>query len=283
MGNIIPWCALAAAGGLVLGGCTVEQTITVENLNLNGAQSSVPLHVTNDSASALRAVVHFYPGTKTGLTGDINDPPPPGSKKGILQWTLPSIEAGIDFDFPLSRSISLALGAGTSDKHWGCNAGFGFRSQNEGTGVRLDVGFEWQSLTYDVNYLQATTTTSIFGTVSDTVAVHRSESASHGDFYAALTVNSVRPVGAVNFFVQFGYAHQTLYDVDSEFMIFPFFGWSDKTTVSCSNLSILPGLYIDLTRTMRIVAGARFLWPLGLSTTDPACVIAPVVLFDLGL
>jgi len=34
---------------------------------------------------------------------------------------------------------------------------------------------------------------------------------------------------------------------------------------------------------MRIVAGARFLWPLGLSTTDPACVIAPVVLFDLGL
>jgi len=280
--------ALAAAGALLLGGCSVEETITVQNLDLTGAPSSVPLHMTNDSASALRAVVHIAPGTQTGLSATFLDNVSPSDKArytssgGNISWKLPSVEAGCDFDFPVTHAVSLALGANTSGNHWGCNAGLGFHSAGDGAGVRLDLGFQWQSLSYDVDYQRVTTTTSLFGASSDTEMVHKSESDSHGDFYAALTVNSTRPVGALNVFVQIAYAHQTLYDIRSEVLIFPFFGWSDKTAVSCSNLSLIPGLYIDFTRTIRVMAGARLLWPLGFDSSVPTLLVSPVLMFDVG-
>jgi len=274
---------------LFLWGCSVEETITVQNLNLTGSPSAVPLHVTNDSANALRAVLHLAPATTAALSGSFSDNVAPASGKasttatpGALRWTLPSVVAGCDLDLPLSHAISLALGANTSGDHWGCNAGFGFHSQNQGAAIRLDVGFQWQSLTYDVNYLKVTTTTSIFGSSADTETVHRSETNSHGDFYAALTVNSARPVGALNLFLQFAYAHQTLYDISSEVIVFPFFGWSDKTTVACSHVSLVPGFYIDFTPGIRVLAGARFLWPLGIDSSQPTVLISPVLLFDVG-
>jgi len=280
---------ILAAGGLLLGGCSVEQTITVQDLNITGAQSSVPLHVTNDSAKALRAVVHFTPASKTAFSAAFLNAPVTtqggntlGGTTGQMRWTLPSFEAGADFDFPLSRAISLALGANTSGSQWGWNAGLGFHGQSEGAGIRLDVGFQWQSFSYDVDYLLLTTTTLLTHSSTDTQAVHKSESDSHGDFYAALTVNTTRPAGALNLFVQFAYSHQTLYDVDRQVLVFPFFGWSDKTTVSCSNIAVIPGLYFDLSPNVRLLAGARFLWPLGLDRNDPTFFVSPVVMFDVG-
>ena len=280
---------ILAAGGLFLAGCSVEQSITVQNLNIAGAQSSVPLHVTNDSASALRAVIHFSPSSQTSLSAAFYDNVAPaegqkgyGTTAGQMQWKLPSFEAGADLDFPLSHAVSLALGANTSGNHWGWNAGLGFHGQSGGAGVRLDAGFQWQSLSYDVDYLLMTTTTTLFHTTTDTQVVHKSESDSHGDFYAALTVNSTRPLGAVNFFIQFAYAHQTLYDIDRTVLVFPFFGWSDKTTISCSNFSMVPGLYLDLSPTVRLMAGARFMWPLGFDENEPTVLISPVVMFDVG-
>ena len=280
---------IAVAGGMLFGGCSVEQTITVQNLDIAGAQSSVPLHVTNDSASALRAVVHVTPSSKTALSAVFSDNASPGTgtngyrtTAGQMQWKLPSFEAGADFDFPLTHAVSLALGANTSGSHWGWNAGLGFHGQSGGAGIRLDAGFQWQSLSYDVDYLLMTTTTTPFHTTTDTQQVHRSESDSHGDFYAALTVNSTRPVGALNFFIQFAYAHQTLYDINRTVLVFPFFGWSDKSTVSCSNVSVVPGLYFDLSTTVRLMAGARLMWPLGFDQNEPTFLVAPVLMFDVG-
>ena len=108
------------------------------------------------------------------------------------------------------------------------------------------MGFQWQSLSYDVKYTLTTTTRSIFGENTDVQELHKCETGSHGDFY-------------------------------------PIFGWSDKVALTSSCLTVTHGIYFDVTRSFRVIAGARCLWMLGPDSSDPSFFVAPVLLFDFGL
>ncbi len=281
--------AAAATAVLFWSGCSVEETVTVQNLDLSGPQSYPHIHITNDSTNAPHAAVHLSTRTASPINGTFTNPSTtgsgatlPNSDPGKVRWTLPPVEGGVDLDIPVSRVIALTAGASASDNHWGFNAGIGFRTQEGNAAARLDLGFEWQELAYNVNYTVTTTTSSIFGDNSTSQKFQKSESASHGDFYASLTLNTTAPTGSLNGFFQIGYSHQTLFDYENRTLVFPVFGWSDKEAVNSSSLSLIPGLYFNVSASIRIVAGAKCMWVVGLDSSDPSFRAEPVLLFDFA-
>jgi hypothetical protein len=284
-------CAGEMLALLLWCGCSVEETIAIQHIEVNGPQSAPHIHITNDSVKAVRAVIHVSPRpgrdlnatfTNEGSSSSDSRAAAPSSS-GTLHWNLPPVVGGLDLDIPVSSCVSLTGGVSASDNLWGYNAGMGFRNDGESGGLRFDIGFQWQSLSYDVDYTLTTTTSSIFGENTDVQKLHRSETGSHGDFYCSLTVNSKSVPGALNYFLQAGYVHQTLFDIREATFVFPVFGWSDKVALTSSCLTVTPGIYFDITRSFRIVAGARCLWVMGPDSSDPSFFASPVLLFDFGL
>jgi hypothetical protein len=282
--------AVPAVTALLWSGCAIEQTVAVQNIDVTGPQSYPRIHITNDSVKTARAVVHLSSNTKTALNGSFTNETTSTTastagtpSSGKIHWALPRFEGGFDFDLLLSQSVSLTLGANTSANLWGFNAGLGLHREDADAAVRLDLGFQWQSLSYDIDYVLTTKTTSPFGESEETQNFHKRASASHGDFYGSLTVNTKNQLGSLNFFLQLGYTHQTIFDINTQVLVFPFWGWSNKASLSSSYFVLTPGIYFDLSKSLRIVAGAKCSLDAGFDSSDPSFLVAPVLLFDFGL
>ncbi|HTY57737.1 MAG TPA: hypothetical protein VMF59_02930 [Bacteroidota bacterium] len=283
-------CACEMLAVLCWCGCSVEETIAIDHIDASGPQSSPPIHITNDSVNAVRAAIHISPRSNHGLSATFTNPgsTTSGSRvipstSGTLHWSLPPVVGGVDLDVPLSHSVALTGGVNVSDNLVGYNAGIGFSDNEENATVRLDLGFQWQSLSYDADYTLTTTISSMFGESTDIQKLHKSATGKHGDFYGSLTVNSKRPPGALNFFFQVGYVHQTIFDIREQTIVFPFFGWSDNVALTSSCVTLTPGFSIDISRSFRIVAGARCLLVVDPDSSDPTFSASPVLLFDFGL
>ncbi len=281
---------VAALAAAFSSGCVVQESITLENVDITGPQSSAPVHITNDSVKSVRAAVHFNRNSSPRLTSSSQMESVARSlsaggriSSSKVNWVLPEYEGGVDLDLPLSQSVSLSFGASVTDISQGFAAGIGFHGEGLKSAWRWDLGFQWQTVSYDIDYVLTTKTTTLFSESEKSEDRHDNGSQTHANFFTSLTFNTKNPLGAVNFFVQLGFVRQTVFDYEEKTLVFPVFGWSGEESLNSTIIFVTPGIYFDLSKSMRVIGGARFCWDAGLMSDANWPLITPVLIFDLGL
>jgi hypothetical protein len=314
---------MAALLPLIAGGCaqTVEVQTFVLDADIVAAPQPVPLHVTTpESKHAFTISPSVSIGTGKTMTGDVEGSPPSraaafypvdtargqgGQLLSIrrvpqdnLSWTQPDYSIGLDLDYAGS-SVALALGANIASAGgvdlWGAHGGLGIFGQTKGgMGVRLDMGVSWQAASYDVESVVITTTSWDFLSQSSTDTgryVDTGDEAKFG-YYIAMTFNSAGEDWPVNGFLQVSLARQTLFDFEPSSRatyVFPFpvdvanepSGAEVSTAVSV--VSLTPGLFTNLGKDIRLLAGARVWWDMSETITSGAPGVHPFLQVDFIL
>lgn len=262
-------------------------------------------------------------GTGTVMTGDVEGSSPsrgaifypvdtirgPGGQpiavprvpEDNLTWARPDYSLGLDIDYAGSN-VALALGANyaTSDgvDLWGWRTGVGFFGQTEGgLGIRLDLGVAWQKLAYDVSSAVVVTESWQYldQTTLDTTAVawykDIGEDTGFG-YYIGLTFNTADADWPVNGFLQVSWARQSLFDfepsrrVTTVWMPVPIFSVSPsggEATTAATLLSLTPGIFVELSENVRLLAGARVWWDVSGTITSGEPGTHPFVQLDFIL
>jgi hypothetical protein len=312
----------AAAGSLLVGGCaqTVEVQTFVLDAHVVAPPRDVPLHVTTpESENTVTISPSFSFGMGGVYTGDVEGSPPsrvshfypadtvrgPGGQQQLVRqipednlfWTHPDYSIGLDLNFS-GGSVALALGANYASSggvdFWGWRGGVGFFGQTKsGLGVRLDVGIGWQMVTYDVGSIVVVKETwEPFGQTSVDTAWYRDE----GDdarfgYYIALTLNTAGADWIVNGFVQASVARQSLFDFEPSrtvqtvfpMPVVPITVEGGDATTGATLFSLTPGLFTQLTESVRLLAGARVWWEMSGTITSGEPGVYPFIQIDFIL
>lgn len=165
-------------------GCgeTRELTLYIQDLELHGPVTRLPVHITKDPEQhQITIMPSFWASTSRTSTGVI-DGHSPVNGRGVFQvdtirrtdrgvyfqdpgnintltfggknltWLYPSTGGGLDVDLGLSARWALSLGASYSVAGgkglWAYRAGLGVRQHKGSVGFRLDVGWDWESFAY---------------------------------------------------------------------------------------------------------------------------------------
>lgn len=216
-----------------------------------------------------------------------------------LTWHRPGFAAGLDIDLAfqtmaVSGGVSVSGSSGNSQIGW--HAGIGFFSGDTGTTrVRLDLGLCGQRLDYHARVAQVTVTSTnwLFGSSTrvDTAFFSDRDARSGIGYYASLTVNSARPSWPVNWFVQ---AHCVVQPVLSytpysrttiDFLPLFLIPVGETTSVEVSTratfLGVTPGIYIEPSPSMVILAGVRYMADVSDTMSDPGHILMPFL--QIGL
>lgn len=303
------WRKISGAGVLLigmLGGCgeTKELTLYLQDVKVRGPVTRLPVHITRDPEQGQITVTpNFWIASNQHSTGFL-DGHSPVNGSGVFQadtirrsdngiyfrdpgnvntrgfagknfsWVSPAGGAGVDVDLGLSRSWALSLGANYSSAAgkglWGYRAGLGLRQHKGNVGLRLDVGWQWQSLAYESVTLASERTLS--SSVA-TIAFYRDVGVSTtGNAYASLTVNGANPAWSVNPFFQLGISSQSLEGYQPTVQQFepwilpPFFLIPGnqlfivhdlRQEFKSTKIHATPGVYVQLDENLRLLAGAQ--------------------------
>jgi hypothetical protein len=217
---------LIIASMLMVGCGTVQDTIYLQNVEVQGPVSQPPIHVTTKSTGSKSVYLtpHISINNKTSLadslspqySGRVPDTLSAFQRKG-LNWKLPSVQFGFDLDCALSDNAALMLGLGQQviDQRslWDGYAGIGFLGRGENSAVRLDLGMQVQEISYDAATVLVHTETPLWGRPSTQTAYFvDSDKDTHVNFFASFMVNSTRDDWPANLFFQGGLSTQKLTD-----------------------------------------------------------------------
>ena len=301
---------------------TVEVQTYVLNSAVTAPPRDVPLHVTTpESRNALTLSPSVSFGMGGVYTGDVAGSPPTRNANfypldtargpsGQLQfvrevpqdnlaWTHPNYTIGLDLDFT-GKVVALALGANYATSggvdYWGWRGGIGFPGQTKGgLGVRLDLGVGWQMVTYDVaSVVVVKNSVDYFGhssSSSDTAWYRDTGDDARFGYYLALTMNSAESSWVVNGFVQASVARQSLFNFEPSHtttvawmpLPIPVEVSGGEATTGVTLLSLTPGLYTQLTESVRLLAGARVWWDVSGTITSGQPGVYPFIQIDFIL
>ncbi|MGA9116693.1 MAG: hypothetical protein WB626_07960 [Bacteroidota bacterium] len=319
-------CLLLAAGC----GETKNVTLYMQDLDVTSPAPGPPLHITRNPAQGeVHITPHLRVSPRRNLRGNVGEHTrvngrgvfqvdtvytqgngvyfaDPGGVNSFgyagrnLRWEVPASFAGVDVDLGLSRAVALSLGAGYAPGAgkglWGYHAGLGFRRQSGSTALRLDVGLQWQELSYRTRTVVAEQP--LGGGVSRVFFYDDPGSSSSARFYGALTVNTVHDDWAVNPFLQVGVASQSVSEFKpvrpaaQAFFLPPFFLIPQEQLFivqdlrgefSATLVHLTPGFYIALDEDLMVVAGVRVSFETTIENASSSVLAAPVLLLDWGL
>jgi hypothetical protein len=315
----------------LLCGCgeTRELTLYLQDLQVRGPTTRLPVHMTrNPEAQSITVMPSFWASTGKSSTGSLEGHSPVNasgvfqvdtihrSDGGIyfrdpgginthgyagknLTWRYPSTGGGLDIDLGLSTTWALSLGASYSVAGgkglWGYRAGLGLRQQKGNFGIRLDVGWDWESFAYES--LTMASEHALSSTVADVGYFRDVGVSSMGNFYAALTINGAKPDNAVNLFLQLGLSRQTLQDYrpaapkPEAWILPPFFLVIPPRLIvedlrqkfMSTSIQITPGIYFDLDENMRLLVGGRVAIETEIEGISDPVLISPFVQIDWSL
>jgi hypothetical protein len=296
---------LVLASILMLGcGTTVQDVLYLQNVEVQGPASQPPIHVTtkNTGAKSVYVTPHFSINPKTSLSGNLS-PQYSGQipstltdfqRKGIT-WKLPSLQLGFDLDYAFSDNKALMLGVGQSviNQHslWDGYAGIGFFGGEGNSRVRLDLGLQFQQLSYNAATVLTRTETPLFGKTSTrTIYFVDSGKDTHVNFFASFTINSAYDDRFTNFFFQAGLNTQKLTNYSPHTSVTPVFPFlttyveSDQRAESSALwLYAVPGVYFNVGKSNRLLLGVRTSYQVGIGSANPSVFFSPVVQFDWKL
>jgi len=307
---------------LFFGCATITEKIYLQEVEVAGPINHPPIHITGGKEkSSITISPKIFVNTVSDVSGYVNHTNV--NSRGIYQldtlqngdgtwryrestantnkyrgknlnWKLPELYAGLDLDFSLSKSISLAGGINYSSNDQtgliGGSVGLGFYKESEQGAIRFDAGINIQEYAYDASTVVVTTTDPVWGSPTTEMAFfHDINKNSDINFYASITYNSIFENSPVNFFVSLTYFGQSLLDFEpSETNIeyYPFLGVTKYTTdargeVSSSYLGISPGIYQNLSPWSRVVIGVSIIKNIGLEQPSQSVFVLPVVKLDL--
>jgi hypothetical protein len=207
-----------------------------------------------------------------------------------LDWSLPGVNAALDFDYTLGRDLSIVFGlnyamVGQKD-FWGFRGGIGLHSEGEAAALRIDVGAHVQTLAYEAK----TVITSQTGTSRPNVVFFSDRgSDAHVNPYAAMTINSTMAAWPVNFFVQLAVNSQDLIDfkptevdqvIERDILGNQVITSDMRADKTVTFISVTPGLSVSITPSARLLVGARIVRQMQLEDISPHQVVWPIVQVD---
>jgi hypothetical protein len=296
-------CSILCLTGTMVTGCgTVQETIYLQNVEVQGPVSQPPIHVTTKSTGAKS--VYLTPrlsiNNKTSVSGSLSPQywgQVPGAlrdfrKKG-LNWKLPRVQLGFDLDCALSDSKALMFGVSQQviDQHslWDGYAGIGFFGREENSAVRLDLGVQFQEISYDAaTVLERTTTPSWGGSWTETYFFLDTDKDTHLNLFATVTFNSIHDDWLANPFFQAGFSAQKLTDFSprnskEETGFYTYIRTDRRAESSAFWLDAVPGVYFNVGQSNRLLFGVRTAFQAGVENADPSVLFSPVLQFDWKL
>ena len=288
-------------------GCaTIKDEIYLQNVELEGTLSQLPVHVTDADMKKKKFYVspHISVNTRKTYTtsnlgrrygGQIPDSLRDFQRKG-LQWNLPTLKFGLDIDYAVSDKVALMVGVASSTgkegQFTGGYGGLGFYAADTTVGFRLDIGLQYAENLYRGASILVRTTTSYGGSSSQDVVyfVDRGRE-SHFNLFTNLTVNSSNRNWLFNYFIQIGLSPQTLtsFTPTEAITTYPFgvthIVSDQRAESSVTWLSVVPGFYFPIGESRRIVLGVRFQSDISNipESTEAGILLIPMVQFDWGL
>jgi hypothetical protein len=212
-----------------------------------------------------------------------------------LSWKQPRFSAGLNCDVAW-RSVALSFGGSLSTSSgytlYGWSAGIGlFSSELSNVRARLDLGIFGQNLHYNARSVAITTTTTswIFGgssTTVDTTFYHDATNESSIGYYGSIILNSAFTSSPVNFFLQGSLVSQPILHYKpytkttvNWLMFVPLESTDSRGEVSTDALllGITPGIYMEPSKSLIVVAGVRCLFDVSETFTGETSVIMPFV------
>ena len=186
-----------------------------------------------------------------------------------VKWNLPNVKGGVDVDIPISKVVSIFGSFNYSSQNayemTGGSFGFGFCSVKKNDAIRFNLGCSLQQYQYDAATVIVKTIDPLFGKEYTQVEFfHDVNKKSNLNFFGNLTYNSLSPDLPFNFFFSLAFFSQTLlsFQPETETTVDYSFFITTTTTdargeISATFISFSPGIYINLTPTMRCVLGVN--------------------------
>jgi hypothetical protein len=286
---------LLPAGLVLLGGCTVRETVYLKSLEAESPVSMPPVPITDSTQGGeFRASVRLSRLFVEEVHGSVptGGPPMPGApaEKNNLAWQLQKTYGALDLNYTVSKHVALTGGMSYGNVqergYWGGNFGVGLFSETNRQAWRLDVGVNIQSTSFVAPSVVVTDVTAWTGGTSTDVHYFTD----YGDKtqwnpYATLTLNSSYQDWLLNFFLQGAVWGQTLasFYPENEVLGVPpvtVYERNDtRATYTATMFSATGGLYVRLGQDYRILAGVR--WVAGdISGQNPSSLWVPLLQFD---
>lgn len=324
--------------GFILLHCSPSQeivettTIYLQEIDVNGPLNQSPIHLTDKSETPS---ITFTPGFSYNTTksvqgkiaghtmvnedgifqvdtifnsdGSINhyEEAPAANRyqytKNNLNWFLPSVKAGLDIDFKITKNFGLFGGINystSSNKNlWGGNFGLGLYGAGEsGMAFRLDVGAHIQSISYDAYTVEKVVITGAYSS-EYVLFYHDIDENSNFNPFINLTINSCKTDWLFNFFLNFGYSTQTLADFEpkqldekyyEDWLFYPdniyreiTYDLRGESTLGLFHFT--PGLTFALGENYNLLVGSRFYFITSLNDAATTTFIMPMMQVDFNL
>jgi hypothetical protein len=286
---------------LILSGCAdIQQTIYLQNAEINGPLNHPPIYI-SDNRNTITVSPWLSFNTKDQITGRSNhsnvnangiyqvDTIRDGGQiyygksnaniytytENNVKWNIPEVKAGVDMDLPLSKSISIFGSFNYTSKNLyqitGGSFGFGFYSVKNNDAIRFNIGCTVQQYQYDATTVVVSTIDPVFGKEYTRVDFfHDIDKKSNLNFFGNLTYNTVSADLPINFFFSLAFFSQTLLNIEPENPNRDYYPLGFTTTssdtrgeISTAYFSFSPGVYINITPSMRFVLGVNIVKDLG--------------------
>jgi hypothetical protein len=283
---------------------TVKETIYLQDVTASGPINTPPVRITKNKTEGQVTVSprilintnHSIAGNTKGerYRDNVQDSLFNPFEKN-LRWEFPDFIAGLDFDFALSKSFSLAGGFNYAHVNQtqllGGSLGIAFFKEKNQLAFRFDAGIMLQQIYFDAKTVVVTTIDNLFGDPETSVIYYRDRDKNSGlDLYAMLTFNTAMNEYPFNFFLSAGYFNQTVLNFEPQTTtdLTYLFILSSKTVedtrgeTSAAFLSLTPGVFYDFSETARLIVGARLLFETGLDKSHPDFLVLPHIQFDLS-
>jgi hypothetical protein len=287
---------------LMVGCGTVQDTIYLQNVEVQGPAGQPPIHVTAKSTGekSVHVTPHVSINARTSLSGSLSpqysgrvpDTLPSFRRKG-LNWNLPKAQFGFDLDYAFSDSKALMFGISQSvisqRSLWDGYAGIGFFGREKNSAVRLDLGVQLQEVAYDAATVLVRTETPLWGKPSTQTCYYvDSDKDTHVNFFATVTFNSIHDDWLANPFFQAGLSTQKLTDFSSrnsrvESGLYTYIRTDQRAESSAFWLYAVPGVYFNVGKSNRVLLGVRISDQVGIENANPSVFFCPVLQFDWKL
>jgi hypothetical protein len=285
----------------IFSGCAdIHQTIYLQNVDVNGPLNHPPIYI-SDGRNGITVSPWLSFNSNKQITGRSNHSKVNASgvyqvdtirdggqiyygessanyyeyTQNNVKWNLPDVKAGVDVDLPVSRTISIFGSFNYTSQNLyqivGGSFGFGFYSVKNNDAIRLNIGCTIQQYQYDATTVVVSTIDPLFGKEYTQVDFfHDIDKKSNLNFFGNLTYNTVSADLPINFFFSLAFFSQTLLNMEPknlDWVVYPFVFTYTTTDargeISTSYVSFSPGIYVNITSSMRFVLGVNIVKDLG--------------------
>lgn len=305
-----------------LPGCTtINQTIYLQNVKVNGPIKAPPLSITKDKKDeqATISVGMSFHNAKTvnGVVGEhsmVNDAgffqvdtvtingqrayKDAGTNiykytGNDFQWNQPDFSVFLNADLKLSNVFAFSFGLTYMAEHqsdlYGGNFGFGMFSETPRAAMRIDFGLNWQQTLYEASSVIITYVSGGGSNSNSVTFFEDTDKRTSFTPYITVTYNSKFEDSPVNFFINGGYFTQSLinYSPSTPSRTYYPLGITVITVdkrgeAKAGFLNFMPGLYFKMTNNSRINVGVRFLKETQIESPSKSLFVLPFVQYDVS-